>query len=148
MQIPKYISHPLLLLSGGLVMALLIWVAVPTAEDVHKAAEKDLKPVEAMSISQFVEVQSVDDQGCLEFPGTGSGARKFSARCIDDAWFSKVNKRQINNMRKFFTGKWVAKEAYAQKQLALPLKLWDASCFSSNELDHSQKKLCPMVIAP
>lgn len=138
MRIPKYISHPSLLILGGLAIASLLWVAVPSSTEVKENLQT--KPLNELKNQDFIAISDFESGGILRFENGQSLP-------FQDTAFKNLNEAQIMNFKSLFVSRFMAKKDLEVKNLSLPLSLWDASCFVKSSAPE-RKEICPFVLTP
>lgn len=140
MPIPKYITHPLLLLSAGFAVGALVWVALPSEKTLKNVAEAQKTLVS--NPDDFVCIQEFTQEACLVVATSPE-----TAFCLDAPTLKNLESTSHEKMQLFFKGKCLEKKNLPQPNQKLPLSLWDASCFDGQD-SASKAGLCPMTLLP
>lgn len=144
MAIPKYITHPLLLLTFGVVVASFVWIKLPSQQTLettkiqvqNTAAQHPIDPNELIKIETFLA------KGCLVM-----GQDTAYLLCLTDAKLQNLTGESLSKMQNFFHDKWIRKSLITAQTTSLPLELWDASCLTASP-ESAPTNLCPMVLSP
>lgn len=137
MGIPKYILHPLLLLSGAFLILWLVWSEIPTAESVRQKASARTQalpdPTTLLEITNFSADARI----------TAQDGRTFQ---IADERLKNASGERLKNIHTLLVGK---KFDPAKIQdgvtIHLPIELYDPLCFKPED---KTRLHCPIVLEP
>ena len=148
MAIPKFISHPLLLLTGGLLVGVLVWSRLPSEADLQSGANiarPDTK-IFAPGPDFRVQIAGLSVDSCVFFKNDPH------VLCFDPGVLLGKDSDpdfmpKFDILKPLLLDKWIRKEWIDKKKLTLPLELWDDSCFTT-ETEPPHPELCPMRLEP
>ena len=155
MKIPKYITHPLLIvtLSSGLLY--LLWQNSPSASQIQQASQtqnqtQPAQPVQYLDKNallrdnQYYQIEDMENDGRLIIPELSS------SWTINDARFKNLKKDKVEKLRGFFAGKFIkiTDTTVASKTINLPVEIYSPLCFSNDPNQRAQTNECPLLLQP
>jgi len=134
MKIPKYISHPFLLLLTGGILLYVFWLKTPSASDIQEAAQQ---PKTEKHLFQIVDFYN-DGNVVLN--------DKEGKWLIKDERFHSLTDEKTEELKGFFVGKFVnIPKNSVESEIELPMELYDPRCFGEVK-DKSIAGMCPLYI--
>lgn len=150
MKLPKYITHPLLIVIMSTGLFFMLWIKSPSEAQmpVTKSTTQTV-PQGAQTTKAFLDqskMHQITDllpEGYVTLDGVTTKIQ------INNPRFKALTIDQAEKLKDFFLGKFVRVEDTA-KQLALdlPLELYEPGCFSSDPNVVNSSKQCPLVLQP
>lgn len=144
MTIPKYITHPLLLIAAGVLVGSLLWLKMPSQKSLEEAKEQMQKANQtpAIDFNELAKISAFNPQGCLVI-----GQDTAQLICITDPKLHDLSGEELFKVQKFFRDKWIRKSLLNQSQIDLPLELWDGLCLTAPQSPEASN-LCPLLLKP
>lgn len=136
MGIPKYILHPLLLLSGAGLILWLVWSRIPSAEEMREKAAAIPAAAALPERMSLIAIEDFDEAGRL----IAEDGRSF---VIDDGRFQNPSGDALGKLRAFFVGKLLDPAKAADGTFHLPIELYDPLCFKTADKTPVH---CPVVL--
>lgn len=144
MAIPKYITHPLLLVAFGLAVGSFVWIKLPSQQTLEttkiQVQNAAIKP--AVTANDLIAISDFSTLGCLTL-----GHDTADLLCLDDTKLRGLSPESFQKMQIFFKDKWIHKNQLSRQSMPLPLEIWDTSCIAQGT-EIAPSNLCPMVLSP
>lgn len=127
MKLPKYITHPALLIAGAALILYAVWLKTPNASEM---VEKHLFQILDFLPGGYV---LLDD--------------KEGRWLLDDKRFQEIEADKLSKLQEFFVGKFVdIPPENTRQRLSFPLELYDPRCFAADTEMRAAATMCPLII--
>ena len=156
MRIPKYISHPLIIIALSSSLFYMLWLNTPSAADLPANTTETATagaPPQAVKFfdkntllkdNNFFQIEDMNADGTLLIPQlTGSWT-------INDQRFRNLSKQKLEQLKGFFVGKFIKipDTTVADKSITLPVEIYSPLCFANDPNQRAQTNECPILLQP
>jgi hypothetical protein len=151
MSLPKYITHPTLLILGGILIYLLVASQIPSSEElkadlIKSQNESHEQILKSILPTELLPIQSVSLDGTINI----SHLRENKNIKVNHPLFQNLNTEQHKKLSTTLTGKllyWPENKPLTP-EITLPVKVYDRSCFEENNPVKSAGVFCPLILEP
>lgn len=151
MKIPKYITHPLLIILLSTGMFYMLWLNSPSASDIQQAvpqqAPQSVQVFDKNTLlkdNSFFQIEDMNQDGSMTIPEL-SGAWK-----INDLRFQNLTPEKLEQLKAFFVGKFIKinDTTVANKTIELPVEIYSPLCFANDPNQRAMTNECPILLQP